>query len=59
MRPKKALLTAVKLKHELTAKRGRGDALTRLSKDKCVFVWLSLDFKIQLIAYFLLSVHSR
>lgn len=50
---KKALVTAVELKHKLNAKIGREGALTRLSKDKCVFVWLSLGFKIQLIAYFL------
>ena len=35
---KKALLTAVELKHKLTAQIGREGALTRLSKDKCVFV---------------------
>ena len=48
---KKALLIAVELKYKLNAEIGREGALTRLSKDKCVFVWLSLGFKIQLIAY--------
>lgn len=43
----------MKLKHKLTAEIGSEGAFTRLSKDKCVFVCLSLGFKIQLMAYFL------